>query len=353
VPAFTDVRPFLAIDAPLLHRLNSYGVTLDSAARLTRGINVLEGAMLCAVPLADLGTPTFVLKQQDVAYVAQYRHKWLDPHAHIVVVAPEVEGEDGFNAWLSLVSAMVGSAARRGALTLNAEVEEGSLAAEVLYRAGFATYARQDIWRRSPAPITGGDASLWRPLHEGDALSITALYASIVPRLVMQADMPPDVKHGGWVHERNGKIVAYLAMHEGKFGIYLQPYFHPDYCAANAEALIAGAVAALPRTERLPLYVSVRRYQSWLCGSLDAQRFEVWTNEAVMVKHTTARIEHPAFKPAYAVQRAGMIAYPGTIGPNIKRTENTRESNKLDGISHHGRSGKTEGRPASVSGGRA
>jgi hypothetical protein len=356
MPAFTEVRSFLPIDVPLLHRLHAYGVTLESATRLVRGLNVLEGAMLGAVPLADLGTPTFVLKHHhEMAYVGQYRHKWLDPHAHIVFIAPELDGDEGFSAWLHLISAMVASAAKRGAMTLNAEVEEGSLACEVLHRAGFATYARQEIWRRSPAPITGGDPSLWRASHDADALGITALYASIVPRLVMQADMPPDVKHGGLVYECNGKIAAYLAIQEGKHGIYLQPYLHPEVCASRADDLIAGAVAALSRADRLPIYVCVRRYQSWLGHALDMQRFEVWMNEAVMVKHTTARIEHPAFRAAYAFERGGVVAYPGhRVGTHLKRCDSSyRESTKFDRISYHRRSGKAESRSPSLPGGRA
>jgi hypothetical protein len=354
MPAFTEVRPFVPLDVPLLHRLHASGVTLDSAARLTRGINALEGAMLHAVPLADLGMPTYVAKLRETAYVAQYRHKNNDQHAHIVFIAPEVDSDDGPEAWLQLISAMVSSAAKRGAFTLNAEVDDGSLACEVLHRAGFATYARQAIWRRSPAPITEGNAALWRPAVESDAISIAALYASIVPRLVMQADAPPDLsKHAGVVYERQGRIAAYITIQEGKHGVYLQPYLHPECSGNETDALLAGVLAGLPRADKVPVYLCVRRYQAWLHNALDAQRFEVWTNEAVMVKHTTARIEHPAFKPAYTLDRVA-AAYPGQrVGSGFKRFEVYRESIAFDGISHHGRSGKTEGGSPSLSGGCA
>lgn len=370
---FTEVRPFLPIDVPLLHRLQPSGVTLDSAARLTRNLNAIESAMLHAVPLADLGMPTFVLKHGDSAYVAQYRHKYGDPRAHIVFVAPELESEQDFEAWLHLISAMVASAARRGAVTLNAEVDEGALAATLLYRAGFATYARQEIWRRSPAPISTEHVSLWRPSQEIDSLSITALYASVVPRLVMQAEAPPEPRQPGLVYERNGKIAGYLSAQEGKNGIYIQPYLHPDLCANQAQMLIETAVSMFPRADRLPVYVSVRRYQAWLHSALDALRFEVWTNEAVMVKHTTARIERAIFKPAYAVDGA-VAAYSGapvgagrgtpnktvTVDQKMKRIGSYNyvynwesESSTIDRTSYHRRSGETESGAPSLSGRRA
>jgi len=358
MPAQTEVRPFLPIDMPLMHRLLPYGVTLDSAARLTRGINALEGAMLGTVPLADLGTPTFVVKHNEIAYVAQFRHKGGDQHAHIVFIAPELDSDDGVDAWLHLVSAMVASAAKRGALTLNAEVEDGSVACEVLHRAGFATYARQTIWRRQPVPVVNAESDLWRPAQESDVLSITALYASIVPRLVMQAEVPPDVKpdgkHIGLVHVCNDKIMAYLSIQEGKNGIYLQPYLHPQLGTDRAEALLASALASLPRADKAYVYIGVRRYQAWLHGALEALHFEICSNEAVMVKHTTARIEHPAFNTAYGFDQAAAMVYPGRrVGAGFKRIDNYRESVRFNGISHNGRSGETEGCPTSVSCGRA
>lgn len=356
MPTFTEVRPFLAIDVPLLARLASSGVILDSAARLTRGVNALEGAMLCAVPLADLGTPTFVARHDETAYVGQMRHKHGDNHAQIVFIAPELERGSGAEVsgadeWLHLISAMCGMAARRGALTLKAEAEDGSLTAEVLGRAGFGVFARQEIWRRSPAPIAPDTTTLWRPAHELDALSVTALYASVMPRLVMQADNPPEVRHGGLVYERKGKIYGYLTIQEGKFGIFIQPYIHPDVASSEADELIAGAVASIARTDKLPVYVCVRRYQSWLRGALDKASFEVWNAEVLMVKHTVARIERPVFRPAFAID--GAVVAGQSPGQRIRRIGRIEAQYKLNGISYHRRFGKVEGSPARLSGRRA
>src|SRR5438132_2454797 len=63
----------------------------DALPILTRGSHSLEGAMWSAVPLTDLGTPTFVLRDGDNAYVAQFRHRGGSPHAHITFFAPAAE----------------------------------------------------------------------------------------------------------------------------------------------------------------------------------------------------------------------------------------------------------------------
>src|SRR5512135_2177793 len=100
---FSEARPFLPIDLPLMRRLTSHGVIFDSATSLTRGVHALEGAVWGALPLADLGTPTFVLRDGDASYMAQFRHKTGDQQAHIVFIAPDLErcADDG--AWLRLL----------------------------------------------------------------------------------------------------------------------------------------------------------------------------------------------------------------------------------------------------------
>ena len=88
---FPEARLFLPIDLPLLRRLTPFGVSFNSATSLTRGIHTRGGCGLGIVPLADLGTPTFVIRDGDGDYVAQFRHKAGDQHAHIVFIAPDLD----------------------------------------------------------------------------------------------------------------------------------------------------------------------------------------------------------------------------------------------------------------------
>src|SRR5215468_12122225 len=181
---FAEARPFLPIDLPLVRRLTLHGLSLDSATSLTRGVHILEGAVWGSVPLTDLGTSTFVLrsidKRYDKNFVAQFRHKAGAQHAHIVFIAPDLEYHIDRLAWLQLLDTMVAAAGRRGALTLNAEVDENSAAFEVLREAGYAVYARQSIWRHAPDSIPA-DRDLLRPETDQDAIAISALVAHVVP----------------------------------------------------------------------------------------------------------------------------------------------------------------------------
>ncbi len=95
--------------------------------------------------------------------------------------------------------------------------------------AGFAVYSRQVLLRHGPAPITaaGGESGVLRPAQDRDAFSIALLHANTVPRLLQQADPLPDVANG-LVYERDGQIGGYLAIAQGKLGIVIKPYFHPE-----------------------------------------------------------------------------------------------------------------------------
>lgn len=351
-----EARPFLPIDLPMVRRLIPSGVSLDPITNLTRGANTMEGAVWGAVPLAYLGTPTFVIRADEIGYVAQFRHKAGDPHAHIVFIAPDLDQRHSESAWLHLLDAMVVAAGRRGAHTLNAEVEESSAAFEVLQQAGFATFARQEIWQRGPTSLLQSEPGLVRPSTDHDTIGIQALYASVVPRLVMQADALPDGKHGGLVFEHQGRIVGYFAVYTGKYGIYVQPFLNADSCADRIDTILAAMLDQLPRADRINVYLCVRRYQMWLREALNVLGFEPCISQAVMVKRTTCLIEHPVFKPAYILD--GRVQLHGDGFRRIAKASHTDHWSQfdttiegvLDGISDNGRSGKTQGGSPRLSG---
>lgn len=303
-----EARPFLPIDLPLVHRLTPHGVSLDSEISLTRGVHTLGGAMWGSFPLTDLGTPTFVLRDGENGFVAQFRHRMGDQHAHIVFIAPNLDKCESEDGWFALIDAMVIAAGKRGALTLNAEVDDSSPEFVVLRQCGFAIYARQEILKRAPAPIPAVTGDLVRPETESDAFSINALYTNIVPRLVLQADSPPETGRG-LLCEQNGRVMAYFSISEGRSGIFVQSFLHPEMYE-QSRAVHSAVLARLPRAERCPVYVCVRRYQDWLRGPLTDLGFESWASQAVMVKHTVARIEHPVLKTVTRLEGAVRVGPP-------------------------------------------
>jgi hypothetical protein len=156
--------------------------------------------------------------------------------------------------------------------------------------AGFAVYSRQVILRRAPAPLSGGQPGLLRPEVEQDAIAINTLVANTVPRLLQQAE-PLVVPDGcGLVYVRDGQIAGYLALAEGKSGVVIKPYFHPEVYD-QASAIILSALAYIPRAERVPVYLYARAYQDWLRGVLEQVEFETWSHQALMVKYTLVRVE--------------------------------------------------------------
>jgi hypothetical protein len=274
-------------------RLAQHAHSFDAEFTLINStLRPLSHAMLNALmPLPDFGSPTFIVRDGDIGFAAQFRHRSGQVNAKLGFIAPNLDHPYAEEAWFTLIETMIAAAGRRGAHTLNAEVDENSDAFQILRRSGFAVYTRQDVWRREPGITPDGDPDLLRPALDSDAFGINCLYVNLVPRLVMQADAPPDPTRG-LVYEQGGRLAAFLSITEGRAGIYVQPYIHPemDHCAG---AIHAAALARLGRVQRLPVYIMVRRYQDWLRTPLSHLGFEAWGSQAVMVKHTVARIEHP------------------------------------------------------------
>lgn len=310
-----EARRFHLGDLPLVSRLKSQGISLDSEMYLAHGLHTVEDAALSRVPLADLGTPTLVARAGETQVIGQFRHKQGESHAHIVFISPALSnGSDQAleSAWLRLLDALAQAAGQRGAHTLHAEVDENSAVFEVLRQAGYAPYAQQDIWRRDPAPppTQVPTVALCR-IDEHDMPAVRHLHAQMVPHLAQQADPAPP--SGGLAAYQDGRVCAYVGYTEGNRGLYLRPYLH-NSARKLAQAVLETALFLLPRSRKVPVYCSVRQYQGWLGATLEALGFEPWARQTVLVKHTAAHIQRPAFAPLPSVH--GGIQISG--GPSPK-----------------------------------
>ncbi len=324
-----EARTFQLSDLPLVHRLQSRGISLDSETYLARGLHTISDAALSRLPLTDLGTPTVVARYGNARVFGQFRHPPGDSHAHIVFIAPALTNGTSDTlegAWFHLLDALAVAAARSGAQTIQAEVADNSVVFETLRQAGYASYAQQDIWRRDPQPPPAYNrAVVPHRATEQDMPAIRYLHARAVPRLAQQADPapPPD----GLVTYQDGQACSYLAISEGNRGIYLRPYLHPQTSACaqtgnRAQDVLSAALNVLSHTARVPVYCCVRQYQSWLGSALQDLGFSPWARQTVMVKHTAAHVKHPAFAPLPAVK--GGITIPG--GPTASIQWKTRET---------------------------
>ena len=305
-----EARAFTIGDLPLIQRLKARGISMDSATYLSRGLHTLTDATLSRLPLGHFGTPTVIVRYAEEQAFGQLRHEPGSPDAHIVFVAPALPEEytpGQESAWLLLLDTLLQAAGERGAHNLHAEVDENSAVFEALRRAGFASYARQDIWRRPPRPLPQPrPAAILHPATADDAPAIRFLHAQTVPRLAQKADPVPDTQ--GMVYLVGGEARAYLAVSAGARGIYVKPYLLLED-AATAGQIFAALLWTLEHATHLPLYCCVRQYQGWLGQALGDLGFAPWARQTVLVRHTAARIERPAFASLPSVHNG--IHIPG------------------------------------------
>ncbi len=293
------VRAFSLPDVPFVRRLATQGISLDAVTALTRGVNPINEAFLAALPVGDLGMPTYVLRENDTGLIGLLRHREGSPQAYIAYIAPDLDRGADPILWLEMVEGLVQAAGARGAHILNVEVDPGSLTFMALRDAGFAIFARQEVWRRQPValPVGKPPAPMLRACTDADQVSVTTLYVNTVPHLVQQAIPPPEAGEHGLVHlNEAGHAAGHFSVYEGQRGLLLRPLLHPE-AYEHAADLLDDALVHLPQVERIPAYCAVHRYQEWLREALSAADFTPWAHQVVMGKYTLRRVKAPAFEP--------------------------------------------------------
>jgi hypothetical protein len=290
----TDTRAAWLVDIPLVKRITEKGVVLDSELYYTRRGDGPQNALFSSLFQRQRGLYTMIARADSRQVVGQFRLK--SNHAHAVYLAPELGEDEDDTLWLHCLDAMVAEAGKRGAHTLIAEVDENITLFKTLRTASFAIYARQEIWHHIPEDYALPDHFIELDEEtDDDAHDITLLYCNIVPRLIQQiAGMPGN--GDGLVYRKDGRVEGYIAVAEGKNGIYLMPHLHPDVFS-EATAILAGAIASMKRASKVPVYVCVRRYQDWLEEALTDLGFDICARQAFMVRHIAAGVRHAAFEP--------------------------------------------------------
>lgn len=288
----TDTRIATIVDLPILRRLTGSGTVLDTEIGVTRYAHSAHNLSLSS--LLARGAYTLLTRVEQQHAMGLFRYRPEDLIAHIVYLAPELQPGNDTTLWLHLLDGMAREAGRNGAHTLIAEVEPDSPLYEVLRTARFGAYARQTIWRHDPLDMSGEAPALTLTEEEnGDQIGIMALIASSVPTMVQQIALPHS-ELNGLVYRKHDRIAAYIGVAEGKHGVYLLPCLHPDVMD-EAEDILHSAILQVERAAKVPVYVVVRMYYSWLNSALENLNFEEWREQVVMVKQITAGIKHPGF----------------------------------------------------------
>lgn len=284
------IRSFDWRDVALLRRLSRQGICLDSETGFTRGVNSVQDALLSAMA-PGVGNPTLVCRYKnggptEHAY-GQLRHRHGAETARLKYLAPA--GALTSPSGVKLLEALCREAGRRGAHNVLAEIGELDAGFETLRSLGFAIYARQDLYRLRGRPTTAGrSGSRLRRQEPVDEFGIRTLYSNIVPRLVQQVEPPPSPRRRGFVHSQGGEVLGYFDVARGPLGTWVVPYLHP--AAEAVDDLIAELVGLLSDRNGRPICVCVRSYLDWVHVPLQKVGFELWADQAVMVKRVAVSV---------------------------------------------------------------
>lgn len=289
----TDAHSMKLIDIPLMLRLKQNAIVLHSELGLTEDARGQNSALLSSI-VFPRGLHTLLAHVGHQNVVGQFRYRQDDVNAHIVYLAPTLADDEDDAIWLHMLDAMAEQAGKNGAQTLVAEVELSHRLFETMRRAGYAVYSRQVIWRHDPITDSFQRPDLTvTPESNDDQIGIAALLGCTIPR-ILQTVMGPSTDMDGLVYRKDGCVEAYIACSEGRHGVYLMPYLHPEVLD-EAPAIMAAAALQIERCRKVPVYVSVRGYQGWLENAMLDLGFAPWLEQAVMVKHLTAGVRQTSF----------------------------------------------------------
>lgn len=299
-----DSRTVTVVDIPLVIRLIDKAMVLDNELGYTREVSAPTGATLSDALLSPR-VHTLVTRSDKEQAIGQFRIRSSNSCAQIVYLAPHLDDSMDNTLHLHTLDAMARQAGKNGTRSLVAEVNEASPLFETMRHGGYAVYARQQIWRRRPGIDLHADPVC--TLQEGDinAPGVQSLLAQTIAPLLRPITAPPS-NLSGWVYRHDDKTAAYIAVSEGKNGVYLIPYLHPDIIS-ELRAIFATLIQRVQPKKR-PVYVCVRRHQDWMTSALEQVDFEPGPNQAVMVKHLTAGVRQASFE--LAQQPLGSDAVP-------------------------------------------
>ena len=290
----TDSHAMKLLDLPLTLRLKQNAIVLHSELGLIEDARGQNSALLSSI-VFPRGLHTLLAHVDEKDVVGQFRYRQGEANAHLVYLAPRLAETDSDTVWLHMLDSMAEQAGRSGAQTLVGEVDLNHRLFETMRQAGYAVYSRQVVWQRGPVADDSAPAALAvTPENVDDEIGIAALLGCTIPR-IMQSVMGPSPEMHGLVYRLDGQVEAYLAYSEGKHGVYVMPFVHPEVLS-EAPDILAAALQQIDRCRKLPVYLCVRGYQGWLENAARDLGFAPLLEQAVMVKHLTAGVRQASFE---------------------------------------------------------
>jgi hypothetical protein len=313
------IRTFDLRDLALVSQVESQGTPLYAELALTRHPRPLQSALAGFFSLSGHGLRTYVLREDvdesKLSGLIQLRDRRDRKYSAVTFIAPAVQiNHHSHEVWEHLLDHAAVQTGKLGVHRLIAEAPEDGEAVEVLYRAGFAIYVRQDIYRLTKTHDTILAEPLLRPCQSVDEWGVHQLYHNTVPRLAQLANGAPRMYRSGavrgYVLEDRQEVVAYLQVRRGPDGAWLSVLLHPR-AEARASAIVEYGVSLFGSNWEAPIYCGVRRYQEWLGRPLESLGFEHYDSTVIMVKHLVNMIQEPEAAAVPGLEKAtAPLAHP-------------------------------------------
>ncbi len=295
------IRTFDLRDLALVSQIENQGTPLYAELALTRHPRPLQSALAGFFSLSGHGLRTYVLREDNdeckLCGVIQLRDRRDRKYSIITFVAPAVQvNHHTRDIWERLLDHAAAQTGKLGVQHIVAEVPDESETIEVLHRAGYAIYVRQDIYRLSQPRDTVLAEPLLRACQSSDEWGVHQLYHNTVPRLAQLTDGAPRMYRSGavrgYVLEDQQEVAAYLQVRRGPDGAWFNLLVHPR-AEARAAAILEYGLSLFGPNWNAPIYCGVRRYQEWLSHPLKSLGFEPYGSTVIMVKHLVSLIQEP------------------------------------------------------------
>ncbi|GAB4470791.1 MAG: hypothetical protein Kow00124_07270 [Anaerolineae bacterium] len=302
----TDMRPLRIHDLPRVYRLAGQGVSFDTHLNLTVGDDAWQ-----QVVLTSRGrTQPYVLRQGGESGIGVLHYPTGDLYARLAYIAPSLAHGASEGLWLSMLDGLTVMGGSHGAVNLIAEVDEGAPELDLLRQAGFATYARQEIWVRETTANEGEHDVPLRPAHMADEPAILSLYGLFVPGLLKQVAPLPTAADQTYVLEGKHGLCAAIPVYRGTRAALIEVYLLSKVCGDGAPVL--NAVVEKLNGHVRPVYCRMRYQSEKVSHALERAGFKIMTRQMLMIRHTAVRISQPGLARAAGLENGIPLPTPFT-----------------------------------------
>lgn len=272
------------LDLPVLHSLRNQVLPFDTVQLITRGNPLRARAFLDYLNPAK-GIYTALVEQDGkLVLTGQVTHQGNSRSSNLSFIAPSrgVNGEH----FAPLLEYLVDQAGKWGTFHFLVEPDEHSNSFDVFRANGFSVYAWQRVWKfKTGAAIQMPEQNTphWTPAVDRDQIAIRSLCQSLIPALVQPVENVFDKRVSGWVIRSDCNLIGYADIHQGREGVWVQPYIHPE--TEHVDLILCDLLNQLQEKSQKPVSICVRSYQAWIESALEELPVLASPRQALMVKH--------------------------------------------------------------------